>query len=142
MPNKGSLTKAHIVDAVIEQNGFTQKKSIETVEILLELIKSNLESGEDVLISGFGKFCLKQKAKRKGRNPATGEDMILPPRKVVTFQCSGILRDKLNAKSKSTKRKARKIQPRDKKAFGNRQSSNRRMKWPRKKSETSRRDIQ
>ncbi len=106
MPKKGTLTKAHIINAMIEQNGFTQKKSIETVEIMLELIKSNLESGEDVLISGFGKFCVKKKRERRGRNPSTGEDMILAPRKVVTFQCSGILREKLNRK-KATARKRR-----------------------------------
>ena len=71
MPLSGTLTKAHIIDAVAERNGFTRKKSIETVEILLELIKQSLASDEDVLISGFGKFCVKQKAKRRGRNPAT-----------------------------------------------------------------------
>ena len=65
MLKPGTLTKAHIVDAVKEQNGFTRKKSIETVETLLELIKSELESGDDVMISGFGKFCVKQKAKQK-----------------------------------------------------------------------------
>ena len=79
-----------------ERNGFTRKKSIETVEILLELIKQTLESGDDVLISGFGKFCVRKKAKRRGRNPATGKDMMLQSRKVVTFQCSGILREKIN----------------------------------------------
>ena len=63
MPFKGTLTKAQIVDAVIETNGFTRRKSVETIETLLELIKSTLESGEDVLISGFGRFCVKQKAK-------------------------------------------------------------------------------
>ena len=66
------------------------------VKIILELIKSRLESGEDVLISGFGKFCVKEKGERKGRNPATGEDLMLPPRRVVTFKCSGKLRDKIN----------------------------------------------
>jgi integration host factor subunit alpha len=96
MPQKGTLTKAHLINAVIKQNGFTQKKSFETVETILEIIKSTLESGENVLISGFGKFCVKQKAKRRGRNLATGVDMILAPRKVITFQCSGILREKLN----------------------------------------------
>jgi integration host factor subunit alpha len=73
----GTLTKAHITDAVTERNGFTRKKSIETVEILLELIKQSLKSGDDVLISGFGKFCVKKKAKRRGKNPATGTDMML-----------------------------------------------------------------
>ena len=96
MPKTGTLTKAHIINAVIEQNSFTQKKSFETIEILLELIKQSLESDDDVLISGFGKFCVKQKAKRRGRNPATGTVMMLPLRKVVTFQCSGKLREKLN----------------------------------------------
>ena len=97
MPKSGTLTKAHIIDAVAESNGYTRKKSIEPVETVLELIKRSLESGEDVLISGFGKFNVNQKAERKGRNPATGEDMMLSPRKVVTFKCSKTLRDKINS---------------------------------------------
>ena len=96
MPFKGTLTKAHIVDSVIETNGFTRRKSVETIEILLELINSTLETGEDVLFSGFGRFCVKQKAERRGRNPATGKDMMLAPRKVVTFKWSGKLKEKLN----------------------------------------------
>lgn len=63
---------------------------------MLELIKKTLETGDDIMISGFGKFCVKQKKERRGRNPATGEDMMLSPRKVVTFTCSGKLRDKIN----------------------------------------------
>jgi integration host factor subunit alpha len=94
MPLSGTLTKAKIIDAVADRNGFTRKKSIETVETMLKIIKSTLESGEDVLISSFGKFCVKKK--RRGRNPATGEDMILAPKKVVTFHCSGILRERIN----------------------------------------------
>jgi integration host factor subunit alpha len=91
-----ALTKSHLIDAIAEQNGFTRKKSIETVEIILEIIKSKLASGEDVLISGFGKFCVRGKRERRGRNPATGEDLTLAPRRVVTFKCSGKLRDKIN----------------------------------------------
>ena len=91
-----TLTKSHLIDAIAEQNGFTKKKSIETVETILEIIKSTLASSEDVLISGFGKFCVKEKRERRGRNPATGEDMILAPRRVVTFKCSGKLRNKIN----------------------------------------------
>jgi integration host factor subunit alpha len=91
-----TLTKSHLIDAIAEQNGFTKKKSTETVETILELIKSTLASGDDVLISGFGKFCVKDKRERRGRNPATGEDMVLAPRRVVTFKCSGKLRDKIN----------------------------------------------
>ncbi|MBW2429347.1 MAG: integration host factor subunit alpha [Deltaproteobacteria bacterium] len=98
MPLSGTLTKARIVEAVVETNGYTQQKAHETVEILIELIKRSLESGEDVLISGFGKFCVKNKKKQKGRNPATGKDLILAPRKVVTFRSSGKLRKKINDK--------------------------------------------
>lgn len=91
-----TLTKADIVEAIFEQNEFTQKKSKDTVETLLKIIKETLVSGEDVLLSGFGKFCVKHKETRRGRNPATGEAMMLAPRKVVTFKCSGKLRDKIN----------------------------------------------
>ena len=91
-----ALTKSDIIENIRTGNGFTLIKSTETVEILLEIIKSTLASGEDVLISGFGKFRVKQKAERKGRNPATGDDQMLPARKVVTFNCSGKLRKKIN----------------------------------------------
>ena len=91
-----ALTKAQIVDSIVDQIGFTQKHSFEILETLLEIMKKTLESGEDVLISNFGKFCVKEKRERRGRNPATGQDMILKPRKVVTFKCSGTLREKIN----------------------------------------------
>jgi len=91
-----ALKKSQITDAIAEQNGFTKKQSTETVETILEIIKSTLASGEDVLISGFGKFRVNDKRERKGRNPATGEDMMLAPRRVVTFKCSGKLRDRIN----------------------------------------------
>ena len=93
-----TLTKANIVEAVAKQIGYTKNQSIYRIEILLELIKSSLESGEDVLISRFGKFCVKEKHKRRGRNPATGEDMMLEPRRVVTFNCSHKLRDRIKGK--------------------------------------------
>jgi integration host factor subunit alpha len=96
MPKTGTLTKAHIINAVTEQNGYVHSKSVETVEILLELIKSTLESGEDVLISNFGKFCVKKKRERRGRNPSTGEDMMMAPRKRIVFRWSGKLREKIN----------------------------------------------
>ena len=91
-----TLTKAHIVDAIADQIGYPKNHSSEIAEILLELIKSSLESGDDVLISGFGKFCVKEKKERKGRNPSTGKDMILEPRKVLTFRSSGKLRKMVN----------------------------------------------
>jgi integration host factor subunit alpha len=90
-----ALTKSDIVAAVHEL-GFTKKKSVDIIESLLDIIKNTLEKSEDVLISGFGKFCVKNKAKRRGRNPATGEDLILRERKVITFKCSGKLRTKIN----------------------------------------------
>ncbi len=91
-----TLTKSQLIDAIAAGNGFTRNKATDTVETVLEIIKQGLESGDDVLISGFGKFCVKQKEARRGRNPYTGKDMMLPPRKVVTFKCSGKLRDKIN----------------------------------------------
>jgi integration host factor subunit alpha len=97
-----TLTKFQITDAIAKQNGFTRKQSTETVEIILEIIKSTLASGDDVLISGFGKFCVKEKLERKGRNPATGQDMMLAPRRVVTFRCSGKLRKKIDSSYKQS----------------------------------------
>ena len=92
-----TLTKAQIVDMMAEENGFAKNKSVQIVEDLLEIIKRTLENGEDVLISGFGRFCVKEKSQRRGRNPATGGDLMLSARKVVTFKCSGKLREKINA---------------------------------------------
>ena len=91
-----TTTKSDLIHAVAEANGFPQNRSAEIVETLIDLIKTKLVAGEDVLISGFGKFCVKEKRERKGRNPATDEAMILEARKVVTFKCSGQLRDKIN----------------------------------------------
>ena len=91
-----TLTKANIVETVSEQIGYTKNQSFELIETLLEIIKRTLESGEDVLVSGFGKFCVKTKHERRGRNPATGEEMMLEPRRVVTFRCSRKLRDKIS----------------------------------------------
>ncbi len=91
-----TLTKSHLIDAIAEQNGYTRKKSSETVETILEIIKSTLISGEDVRITGFGKFYVKEKGERRGRNPQTGEDLMLGSRRVVGFKCSGKLRDKMN----------------------------------------------
>jgi integration host factor subunit alpha len=91
-----ALTKDQIVDSIADQIGFPRNHSSEILETIIEIIKKSLESGEDVMISNFGKFCLKEKGQRRGRNPATGEDMILKSRKVVTFKCSGTLRNKIN----------------------------------------------
>ena len=91
-----TLTKASLIDSVFKQMTFHRSYSTHIVESLLEIIKHTLESGEDVLITGFGKFCVKDKDKRNGWNPQTGEDLILRERRIVTFKCSGALRDKMN----------------------------------------------
>ena len=91
-----ALTKADIIESVNQQLGLPQKKSDEVVEQLIETIKSTLASGDEVLISGFGKFCVNEKKERKGRNPATGDSIMLRPRRVVTFKCSRKLRRRIN----------------------------------------------
>jgi integration host factor subunit alpha len=92
-----TLTKNDVVDQLQSELEFPRKQSVELVEALIEIIKATLESGDDIMVSGFGKFSVKTKHQRKGRNPATGEDMMLDPRKIVTFKCSGKLRDKVNS---------------------------------------------
>jgi integration host factor subunit alpha len=93
-----TITKAHIVEALFAKNIFTKPESAQIIDTLFELIKQSLQNGQDVLISGFGKFLVKEKQARKGRNPKTGKAMSLPPRKVVTFKCSGVLRVGMNGK--------------------------------------------
>jgi len=93
-----TLTKEHLIEAVFNNRVHSKRTSTELVESLLELIKSTLASGEDVLISGFGKFCVKEKNERRGRNPATGNDLILGARRVVIFRSSSVLKEKLNQK--------------------------------------------
>lgn len=91
-----TVTKDHIINSICNELGVPKRKSAELLESLLKLVLKTLEEGEDVLISGFGKFCVKEKHARKGRNPATGEDLVLGSRRVVTFKCSPILRTKVN----------------------------------------------
>lgn len=93
-----ALTKDHIMNSIHHNLGFSKIKSAKVLESLLETIKRRLENGEDVLISGFGKFCVRDKRERRGRNPATGEDLMLSSRRVVTFKCSQVLRNKLNGR--------------------------------------------
>ncbi len=91
-----TLTKARIVENLFAKNLFTKTESTEIVETIFEIMKQTLERGEDVLISGFGKFSVKDKNERRGRNPQTGEPIILSSRRVVTFKCSGVLRQKID----------------------------------------------
>jgi len=96
-----ALTKSDIVNelaSIGKGTIFSRRQSAELVESLLEIIKQTLESGEDVLISGFGKFCVKDKRERRGRNPQTGQDLLLVERRAVMFKCSAVLRNKMNGK--------------------------------------------
>lgn len=90
------LTKRNIIDAVAENNGYNREQAVQVTETLLEIIKRTLESGDDILISGFGKFCIQHKKPRMGRNPATDKPMKLRKRRIVTFRCSRSLRERIN----------------------------------------------
>ena len=94
-----TLTKSNIIDSISLNTDFDKAESVQTLETLLEIMKSTLESGEDLLISRFGKFEVKDKKQRRDRNPETGNAMILDARRVVTFKCSEKLRKKLNNKA-------------------------------------------
>jgi integration host factor subunit alpha len=94
-----TLTKDHLAGSLQSRLGVSKPESSGLVESVLELIKSSLAGGDDVLISGFGKFTVRQKAARRGRNPATGEDMNLAPRRVITFKSSALLKEKINGKA-------------------------------------------
>lgn len=93
-----TLTKAHIADRIQKEIGISKADSANLVETILKLMKDSLASGEDVLIPKFGKFCVKKKEERIGRNPATDDVLVLKKRKVATFKCSGKLRKKINNK--------------------------------------------
>ena len=95
-----ALTKNRIIASIYKNTDLMKSEASQTFQSLIEIMKQALESGEDVLISGFGKFCVKEKNERRGRNPATGNDMTLEARRVVTFKCSGKLKEKLNIKKK------------------------------------------
>ena len=92
-----ALTKTIIAEQLQEKLDLSRTTAYEVMEEFLEIIKETIESGEDIMISGFGKFCVNEKQARKGRNPATDEEMTLPARRVVTFKCSGKLRDIINS---------------------------------------------
>ena len=93
-----TLTKDQIIGSLETRLGVSKAESTRLVESMLETIKATLARGEDVLITGFGKFCVNQKAARRGRNPATGEELTLQPRRVVTFKCSPLLKERVNGK--------------------------------------------
>jgi integration host factor subunit alpha len=91
-----TLTKEQLVSSIGNRLGISKFESSRILESLLETVKTSLSNGEDVLISGFGKFIIKEKGARRGRNPATGEDLTLDPRRVITFKCSPRMRKRIN----------------------------------------------
>jgi len=94
-----TLTKAELIDGVYEKVGFSKKEAAELVELVFESMKEELCKGTAIKISGFGKFRVLSKKSRMGRNPQTGEAMVISARKVLTFTPSRILRDGINGKS-------------------------------------------
>ena len=94
-----TLTKDQIISSIGNRLGVTKSESTRLVQFFLETVKTSLSNGENVLISGFGKFIVRKKAARRGRNPQTGDDLILDPRTVITFRCSPVMRDRINGKS-------------------------------------------
>jgi integration host factor subunit alpha len=92
-----SLTKIDIIESIYEKIGIPKKDCVGIVESVFEIIKDDLDNGHDVMISGFGKWTVKSKKARKGRNPKTGKAMTIDARKVVTFKPSNVLRDVVNS---------------------------------------------
>ena len=91
-----AMTKAEIVGIICEITSFPRQESAGIVEQLFEILKETLEAGEKIKISGFGNFIVREKRSRKGRNPKTGEEMMISGRRVVTFKPSQNLRKALN----------------------------------------------
>jgi len=91
-----TLNKANLIDSIYNRLNLPRTKSAQVIESLLEIIKKTLENGEDVLISGLGKFCVKDRKPKKWRNYRTGEYEILAERRVVVFRCSPVLKGKVN----------------------------------------------
>ena len=90
------MTKADIVEKIYEKVGFSKKDSAELVELVFDIIKGTLESGDKIKIAGFGNFVVKGKADRRGRNPQTGEEITITARKILTFKPSQVLKASLN----------------------------------------------
>jgi integration host factor subunit alpha len=90
------MTKADIVERIYEKVGFSKKESAELVELVFDLIKNTLESGDKIKIAGFGNFVVKEKADRRGRNPQTGDEIVISARKILTFKPSQVLKASIN----------------------------------------------
>jgi integration host factor subunit alpha len=90
------MTKADIVEKIYDKVGFSKKESAELVEMVFDIIKGTLEKGDKIKIAGFGNFVVKEKADRRGRNPQTGDEIIISARKILTFKPSQVLKASIN----------------------------------------------
>ena len=90
------MTKSDIIESIYDEVGFSKRESADIVETFLDIIKETLENGENIKLSGFGSFNIRDKRARRGRNPQTGESITITPRRVLTFKASNVLRDQLN----------------------------------------------
>jgi integration host factor subunit alpha len=90
------MTKADIVERIYEKVGFSKKESAELVELVFDIMKNTLETGDKIKIAGFGNFVVKEKADRRGRNPQTGEEIVITARKILTFKPSQVLKASIN----------------------------------------------
>lgn len=97
------MTKLDIAERVAENAGLSKKEAIASVELVLEILKTTLESGENLKISGFGNFVVKQKADRRGRNPQTGETITIESRRILTFKPSSLLKNAINTEHNASK---------------------------------------
>ena len=94
------MTKADIVESVYEKVGRSKKESYDLVEHVFEVLKQTLEKGEKIKVSGFGNFEVRKKAHRKGRNPQTGEEIIIEARRILTYKPSTLLKQAINGNSR------------------------------------------
>jgi len=90
------MTKADVVERIYEKVGFSKKEATDVVESIFELLKGRLEQGEKVKVSGFGNFIINSKRPRKGRNPQTGEEIVISGRRVLSFKPSPVLKKAIN----------------------------------------------
>ena len=91
------MTKADIINSLYEKLGLSKKETAAIVEIVLETVKENLQDGGKIKIAGFGNFIVKEKADRRGRNPQTGDEIVISARKILTFKPSQVLKAEINA---------------------------------------------
>ena len=94
-----TITRAHLAETIYTEVGLSRNESADLLEMVLERMASELESGQSVKISGFGTFSVRQKGRRIGRNPKTGEEVPILPRRVLVFRPSHVLKARINGRT-------------------------------------------